>query len=51
MFGAVEYWLSLIKIVAITAFIILAVYVIVGADSFFWKIGVQKLYKRWWFFP
>ena len=33
VFGVVEYWLSLIKIVAIVGFILLAVYVIIGADS------------------
>lgn len=50
MFGAVEYWLSLIKIVAITAFIILAVYVIVGADSSS-GIGVQNYTNDGGFFP
>lgn len=33
VFGAVEYWLSLIKLIAIVGFILLAVYVIVGANS------------------
>ena len=33
VFGAVEYWLSLIKIIAIVGFILLAVYVIFGANT------------------
>lgn len=50
LFGTVEYWLSLIKIVAITGFIILAVYVIVGADSSA-GIGVQNYTNDGGFFP
>lgn len=49
-FGAVEYWLSLIKIIAITGFILLAVYVIVGAGSGS-EIGVQNYTNNGGFFP
>ncbi|MEG0439838.1 MAG: amino acid permease [Solibacillus sp.] len=50
MFGAVEYWFSFIKIVAITGFIILAVYVVVGADSSS-AIGIQNYTNDGGFFP
>lgn len=50
MFGAVEYWLSFIKIVAITGFILLAVYVIVGADPAS-NIGPQNYTNDGGFFP
>lgn len=50
MFGIVEYWFSFIKIVAITGFIILAVYVIVGADSSS-AIGIQNYTNDGGFFP
>ncbi|MGE7024031.1 amino acid permease [Solibacillus cecembensis] len=50
MFGAVEYWFSFIKIVAITGFIILAVYVVVGADSSS-EIGIQNYTNDGGFFP
>lgn len=50
MFGIVEYWFSFIKIVAITGFIILAAYVIVGADSSS-AIGIQNYTNNGGFFP
>ena len=50
LFGAVEYWFSLIKIAAIIGFIILAVYVIVGADSGA-AIGTQNYTNDGGFFP
>ena len=50
LFGAVEYWLSFIKIVAITGFILLAVYVIVGADPGS-NIGPQNYTNNGGFFP
>ncbi|MFJ7668052.1 amino acid permease [Lysinibacillus sp. NPDC097195] len=50
LFGAVEYWFSLIKIAAIVGFIILAVYVIVGADSGA-AIGTQNYTNDGGFFP
>ncbi|MFJ5765460.1 amino acid permease [Lysinibacillus sp. NPDC093210] len=50
LFGAVEYWFSIIKIAAIIGFIILAVYVIVGADSGA-AIGTQNYTNDGGFFP
>lgn len=50
MFGTVEYWFSVIKIAAIVGFIILAVYVIVGADSSS-AIGTQNYTNDGGFFP
>lgn len=50
MFGTVEYWFSVIKIAAIVGFIILAVYVIVGADSSS-AIGIQNYTNDGGFFP
>lgn len=50
MFGIVEYWFSFIKIVAITGFIILAAYVIVGADNSS-AIGIQNYTNNGGFFP
>jgi L-asparagine transporter-like permease len=50
MFGAVEYWFSFLKIVAIIGFIILATYVIVGADASS-NIGAQNLTAHSGFFP
>ncbi|MEK4426184.1 amino acid permease [Solibacillus sp. FSL K6-1523] len=50
MFGTVEYWFSVIKIAAIVGFIILAVYVIVGADSSS-AIGIQNYSNDGGFFP
>ncbi len=50
MFGVVEYWFSIIKVVAITGFIILAVFVIVGADNTS-SIGIQNYTVSGGFFP
>ncbi len=50
LFGAVEYWFSIIKVAAIVGFIILAVYVIVGADSSA-AIGTQNYTNDGGFFP
>jgi len=50
LFGAVEYWFSLFKVAAIVGFIILAVYVIVGADSGS-AIGAQNYTNDGGFFP
>ncbi|GGE60859.1 amino acid permease [Priestia taiwanensis] len=50
MFGAVEYWFSFIKLVAIAAFIILAMYVIVGSDNSS-SIGIVNLTNDGGFFP
>ncbi len=50
LFGAVEYWFSVIKVAAIVGFIILAVYVIVGADSGA-AIGTQNYTNDGGFFP
>ncbi|ATP41076.1 amino acid permease [Solibacillus sp. R5-41] len=50
MFGVVEYWFSVVKIAAIVGFIILAVYVIVGADSSS-TIGIQNYTNNGGFFP
>ena len=50
LFGAVEYWFSLIKVAAIVGFIILAVYVIVGADSGA-AIGTKNYTNDGGFFP
>ncbi|MEV9641650.1 amino acid permease [Mammaliicoccus sciuri] len=50
LFGIVEYWFSLIKVVAITGFIILAVYVIVGADQTS-SIGIHNYVAEGGFFP
>lgn len=50
LFGAVEYWFSLIKIIAIVGFIILAIYVIVGADGTS-TIGLQNYTVQGGFFP
>ncbi|MGE7840369.1 amino acid permease [Lysinibacillus sp. NPDC093712] len=50
LFGAVEYWFSLFKVAAIVGFIILAVYVIVGADSGA-AIGTQNYTNDGGFFP
>ncbi len=50
LFGAVEYWLSFIKIAAITGFILLAVFVIVGADPAA-NIGPQNYTNDGGFFP
>lgn len=50
MFGAVEYWFSVVKITAITAFIILGVYVVVGAESSS-SIGIQNYTEFGGFFP
>lgn len=49
MFGIVEYWFSLIKVVAITGFIILAVFVIVGSDNT--SIGIHNYTVSGGFFP
>ncbi|MES1043666.1 amino acid permease [Heyndrickxia oleronia] len=50
LFGAVEYWFSLIKIIAIVGFIILAIYVIVGADATS-TIGIANYSVQGGFFP
>ncbi len=50
VFGVVEYWFSFIKVVAITAFIILATYVIVGADATS-AIGIHNYTSNGGFFP
>ncbi|MFJ7724725.1 amino acid permease [Neobacillus sp. NPDC097160] len=49
VFGAVEYWFSLIKIIAIVGFIILGAYVIVGGNQT--NIGTQNLTMHGGFFP
>ncbi|WP_249646034.1 MULTISPECIES: amino acid permease [unclassified Lysinibacillus] len=50
LFGAVEYWFSVIKITAIVGFIILASIVIFGADSSS-NIGIQNYFNDGGFFP
>ncbi|KAA0966279.1 amino acid permease [Sporosarcina sp. ANT_H38] len=50
MFGVVEYWFSVVKVVAITGFIILAVFVIVGADNTS-SIGIHNYTANGGFFP
>lgn len=49
MFGFVEYWFSLIKVIAITGFIILAVFVIVGSND--GSVGIQNYTVSGGFFP
>ncbi|MFF2445545.1 amino acid permease [Neobacillus sp. NPDC058068] len=49
VFGAVEYWFSLIKVIAIVGFIILGAYVIVGGNQT--NIGTQNLTIQGGFFP
>lgn len=50
LFGAEEYWFSVVKIVAIVGFIILATVVIFGADSSS-NIGIQNYFNDGGFFP
>ncbi|GIN85945.1 amino acid permease [Heyndrickxia sporothermodurans] len=50
LFGAVEYWFSLVKIIAIIGFIILAIYVIVGSNHAS-GIGPQNYTIQGGFFP
>lgn len=50
LFGVVEYWFSVVKIVAIVGFIILASFVIFGADASS-NIGIQNYVNDRGFFP
>ncbi|MFC7392095.1 amino acid permease [Scopulibacillus cellulosilyticus] len=50
MFGVVEYWFSLVKIIAIVGFILLAFFVVFGTGSHS-EIGPQNYVNKGGFFP